>query len=59
MGDQMLTEDKRCGKCGAAVTSWEGEPYREDTSRGWVEVTAVAYVLQPCGDVFIKAVDRG
>lgn len=59
MADQMLTEDRRCGKCGQPVTTWEGEPYRETWDRGYVDVIAVAYVLQPCGDVFVKAMDRG
>lgn len=54
---EMLTEDRRCGKCGEPVTEWEGEPHMEmANAAGFMETLAVAYVLQPCGHVFVKAV---
>lgn len=56
---EMLTGDRRCGKCGEPVTSWEGEPRMMDRGRGWLEAASVTYVLQPCGHAFTQAVDRG
>jgi hypothetical protein len=54
---QMLTADNRCGQCGQPVTDWHGEPHHQaDIGNGYLETLSVAYTLQPCGHVFIKAV---
>lgn len=56
MSEQMLTEDRRCGKCGEPVIDFEGEPHVEVVIDGALQTLSVAYMLKPCGHVFIKAV---
>lgn len=56
MSEQMLTEDHRCGRCGEPVVSFEGEPHTEVAIDGYMQTLAMAYVLKPCGHVFVKAV---
>lgn len=57
MADEMLTTDRRCGKCGVPVTELEGEPHTEIPENGFMRTLSVAYTLNPCGHVFIRAVN--
>jgi hypothetical protein len=53
----MLTEDGRCGWCGAAVEGTSTEPWGEyDGGHGYLVPLAVATTLRPCGHVWVDVV---
>ena len=54
--NEFITEDRRCGKCGTPIQSWESEP--EDIvgdRNGAAVVMSVWTTLQPCGHAFKQA----
>ena len=49
----FITEDRKCGHCGAPVARVEGEPVDPVPTRsGYMVHLSVWYTLMPCGHVF-------
>ena len=52
----VITEDRKCGECGAHVESVSGEPVDPvPTGNGHMVHLSVWYTLMPCGHVFRRA----
>lgn len=54
--EQRLRLGEPCLQCGRPITGATADPILEDWSKGYREVMAVVYELQPCGHRFGKAV---
>jgi DNA-directed RNA polymerase subunit RPC12/RpoP len=51
----IITDDRRCVRCGAHVESFEGDPVGQCSGcGGFVLALSVTYTLKPCGHVFRK-----
>jgi hypothetical protein len=54
-GQQMLTEDHRCGWCGEPVKNTVSEPYGEYAdSRGFMTFLGTNITLLPCGHTWME-----